>query len=196
MRDTDDNLIDWSAFDEAEETAVELDGSRQLRIVSGILLLIAAVGIVMGGLGFGEALNTINSLDPTEGVMDSGVSRAGVGIGTLAQPCFLIFFGFLTIIPAAFGLQTAKSPVVFVAPTVLGLLGIVVSVICAVALLVIQALAGEFDPVIPSYFIVCALVAVAYLFFVVRVHKAANAKGDIKRRPTKDELWDDKNVWG
>lgn len=189
MSDTDDNLIDWSAFDEEEEKHGDLYGSRELRVVSVVLLLIAAVGVIMGGLNFSEALNALNN-------SSGAAAQTGAGLATLAGPSFLVFYALLTIIPASFGLQTAKSPVVFVAPTVLGLLGIAASLISAIVLLVLEALEGVFDPVVPSYFFVCTLAAAAYLFFVVRVHKAANAKGDIKRRPTKDELWDDKNVWG
>ena len=186
MRDADDNLIDWSAFDEEDDKPRVLQGSRELRIVSIILLLIAVAGIVMGGVAFNEALDGLNGT----------AAQNGTGLGSLVQPGLLVLFALLTIIPASFGLQTAKSPVVFMTPTVLGLLGIAASLVCAIALLVLQALAGEFDPVVPSYFIVCAAAACAYLFFVVRVHKAANAEGDVKHRPTKEELWDDKNVWG
>lgn len=188
MSDTDDNLIDWSAFDEVEEKHGDLYGSRELRIVSAVLLLIAVVGVVMGGIGFNDALKEINNASPA-------VAATGAGLGALVQPSFLIFYALLTIIPAAFGFQTAKAPVVFVAPTVLGLLGIGASVVCAIVLLVGQALAASFDPVIPSYFVVCALAAAGYLFFVVRVHKAANASGEVRRRPTKEELWDEEAIW-
>lgn len=188
MSGTNDNLIDWSAFDEEEEKHGDLYGSRELRIVSIVLLLIAAVGVIMGGINFNDALNALNT-------SNSVTAQTGAGLATLAGPSYLVFYALLTIIPASFGLQTAKSPVVFVAPTVLGLLGIAASLISAIVLLVLQALEGVFDPVVPSYFFVCTLAAVAYLFYVVRVHKAANASGEVRKRPTKEELWDEEAIW-
>lgn len=186
----DDNLIDWSAFDENEQTLGELEGSRQLRIVSLVVLLIAIAGIVVGGMDFNTALNRVALSSNSESAFFSNFD-------SFAKPCFLIFFGLLTIIPASFGFQTAKSPVVFVAPTVLGLAGIAFSVLCAIGTLVMDALSGSFEPLMPTYFLVCAVAAVGYLFFVVRVHKAANAAGGtpVRKRPTKEELWDEKNIW-
>lgn len=188
--DEGDNLIDWSAFEETAQSTAEYDGSRQLRIVSIILLLVAVAGVAMGAVELGS-------------VMDAA-SRAGddntlitAGIGSFARPILLMFFGLLTFIPAAFGFQTARSPVVFVTPTVLGLAGIAVSALGVVASLVTGALSGSFDPILPTYMLLCTLVAAAYLFFVVRIHKAVNAAGGVpqRKRPTKEELWDEDKIW-
>ena len=190
MKSNEDNLIDWSAFDEGEQKPLNLDGSRQLRIVSIVVLLIAIAGIVLGGTDLNSALTRLNRATSGDVLLASDP-------GMLGMPLFVIFYGMLTIVPAAFGLQAAKSPVTFVAPTVLGVAGIVGSALCAIVVLVMDAVSGSFEPVLPSYFVVCALAAVAYLFFVVRVHKAANAAGGVvRKRPTKDELWDEKNIWG
>ena len=177
----DDNLIDWSAFDENVQPATEYDGSKQLRIVSIVLLFVAVAGIVIGAMDLSSAM----------------AAAASAGIGSFAKPILLMFFGMLTFIPAAFGFQTAKSPVVFVMPTVLGLAGIVVSALGAIGSLVTSAFSGSFDPVLPTYMLICTLVAVVYLVFVVRVHKAVNAAGGVpqRKRPTKEELWDEDKIW-
>ena len=185
-----DNLIDWSAFDESAQPAIEYDGSKQLRVVSIVLLFVAVAGIALGVMEF-------NSVSSVASQAASGGALAAAGIASFAKPVLLMFFGLLTFIPAAFGFQTAKSPVVFVTPTVLGLAGIVVSALGAIASLVGGALSSAFDPVLTTYMLVCTIVAVMYLVFVVRVHKAANAAGGVpqRKRPTKEERWDEDKIW-
>lgn len=188
--DEEDNLIDWSAFDESAAPVAEPDGSRQLRIISVVLLLIAIAGVVIGAMEFNSVLGSASG-------SSGGDALVAANAGSFAKPALLVFFGLITFIPAAFGFQTAKSPVVFVMPTVLGLAGIVLSALCMIGALVIGALAGSFDPILPTYMLICTLLAAAYLFFVVRVHKSVNNAGGapVRKRPTKEELWDEDKIW-
>ena len=187
--DAEDNPIDWSAFDEKERAVADLEGSKQLRIVSIAMMLLAVVGIVIGITSMNDALGSLSK------AADGQTELVG-NFGMYARPAFLIFYAMLTLVPAAFGLQTAKSSVSFVAPTVLGVAGIVVSALCGFGFLFVDAISGVGNLTMPVYMFICAVVAVVYLMFVVRVHKSANAAGGVqRRRPTKEELWDEDKIW-
>ena len=54
-------------------------------------------------------------------------------------------------------------------------------------------LMGSGGSMIP--WIVGIVLSIVYLYFVVRIHRAANDLGRAKRRPTKEELWDENNIW-
>ena len=74
----------------------------------------------------------------------------------------------------------------------LGLIGIVFMVIMT-GVELFMSLMGSGGSMVP--WIVGIVLSIVYLYFVVRVHKAANDLGRAKRRPTKEELWDEKNIW-
>lgn len=172
-----DDPIDWSAFDEEDSRQGPVSGSTALRIVS-VLMIVAGIAGIIGGVNeFGAEIEQLGNTGE---------------MGSFA-PVFVAIGGALTLIPAAFGLQIAGNPVSFVPPTVLGLAGILIAVVMAG-----MSIAGS-SPVWP--WIAALLLALLYLYFVVRVHKAANAAQARQgahsrgRRPTKDELWDEKNIW-
>lgn len=175
---TDDNPIDWSSFDESSLQNGPVDGSIQLRIVSIILLVLGLAALIAGVNGFGAQLEQMNGA-PT-------FSYAVI------DPLLLAGTGLLTLVPACFGLQTASTAVSFVAPTVLGLIGIVFMVIMT-GVELFMSLMGSEGSMIP--WIVGIVLSIVYLYFVVRVHRAANDLGRAKRRPTKEELWDENNIW-
>ena len=181
-----DNPIDWSSFDEPSGRQGPVPGSTALRIVSAIMLVGAVVAVIFGCMGMGSALSSMDLSSPDTAFLGSGMLRSGALIGV----------GALTLIPAAFGFQVAGTPVSFVAPTVLGIIGILLSVVLQVLSIAI-CLVGSSDAEVlqPAPWIVLLLPAFAYLFCVVRVHKAANRRGVARRRPSKDELWDEDKIW-
>lgn len=172
-----DDPIDWSAFEEEDAKQGPVRGSTALRIVS-VLMIVAGIAAVIWGINaFGAEIEQLGST----GQMGS------------FSPIAVAIAGALTLIPAAFGLQIAGNPVSFIPPTVFGLVGILIGVIMAVVSVIWASS--------PLPWIVAAVIALAYLYFVVRVHKAANSARSrrgahsARRRPTKDELWDEKNIW-
>ena len=175
---TDDNPIDWSSFDESSLQDGPVDGSIQLRIVSIILLVLGLAALIAGVNGFGAQLEQMNG--------------APAFSYAVIDPLLLAGTGLLTLVPACCGLQTASTAVSFVAPTVLGLIGIVFMVIMT-GVELFMSLMGSGGSMIP--WIVGIVLSIVYLYFVVRVHRAANDLGRAKRRPTKEELWDENNIW-
>lgn len=169
-----DDPIDWSAFEEEDAKRGPVSGSAALRIVC-VLMIVAGVAGVIGGINsFGAEIEQLGNTGQMGSISPLAVAIAGA----------------LTLIPAAFGLQIAGNPVSFVPPTVFGLVGILMGVV-----MTILAAVQEWT-VWP--WLVALVLAIGYLVFVVRVHKAASAAarpGRHSRRPTKDELWDEKNIW-
>lgn len=185
----EDNPIDWSSFDEAPDAPVKLQGSTQLKIMSTVLLVLAVLGFLYGCMEMGAATASLDTSSVESFLMGSG----------LLDACMLVFVSLLTIIPAAFGFQLAGNPVSFVAPTVFGIVGILLGIVLQVVGVVAVAMAGSSGSTSSTFpWIVIVIPAFFYLFFVVRLHKAANragAKNRPRRRPTKEELWDEDQIW-
>lgn len=173
-----DDPIDWSGFDQRAGADPEpVEGSAPLAILCGAMVVLGIVAVIWGLNAFGAQLEQLRD---TSSLGDFNTVAIAIAGG-------------LTLIPAIFGFQVASKPVGFVAPTVLGIAGVFIGIVMAGTCLVL----GGASPLPWAAAIVLAFL---YLVLVVRVHKAANRERASRyrgrhSRPTKDELWDEKNIW-
>lgn len=166
-----DAPIDWSPFEEdAGQGPVQVQGAAALKAISTVLLLLSIVGIIVGAILLKSSL-------------DSGVSGSGI-FGAL----LVMGVAFLTLLPAAFGLQAAQggSPVPALAFGLIGVLLPFAGILLAVLL----------GPAALSWLIL-EVPAIAYLIITMKVRRNAERQrrarsGYASRR---EELWDEEKIW-
>lgn len=167
-----DDLIDWSSFDEIDDSALPpVEGSKALKAFSTLFMLAAVVGIIWGAFHLKDAL------------------AAGDGNLAIAGAVLIILVSFLTLIPGAFGLQTASGGQATPA-LVLGALGILLPLTSLVLSIWYGAAA--------YLWLILEIPALIYIVLVMKVKHGIDTHYRMARgyQSRKDELWDEDKIWG
>lgn len=167
-----DDLIDWSSFDEIDDSALPpVEGSKTLKVFSTLLMLAAVVGIIWGALHLKDAL------------------AAGSGNLAIIGAVLIIFVSFLTLIPGAFGLQTANGGQATPA-LVLGALGILLPLTSLILTIWYGSAA--------YLWLILEIPALVYIALVLKVKSGIDTHYRMARgyQSRKDELWDEDKIWG
>lgn len=210
-----DNPIDWSAFDDVRVPVRTLKRNRLLGVLAVLMFVAAAAGCVLGFADLFAALTGMNLDDSTETLelMRTKVLSAGI---TLA-------FSIVTFIPASFALQFSARPDRVFVPVVLALVGMVATLGAFVVGSTVGAFA-DWRWLILFALALVYLLANLYVRNKARqdgtrvvTPSGAHSRGDQagvpvsshvdndaqpaderagkRSRPTKEELWDEKEIW-
>lgn len=167
-----DDLIDWSSFDEVDDRDLPpVEGSKTLRIFSTLLMLAAVACIIWGAFHLKDALS------------------ADEGNLAIVGDVLIIFMSFLTLVPGAFGLQTASGGQATPALT-LGALGILLPLTS----LLLSIWYGS----VAYLWLILEIPALVYIVLVMKVKNGIDTHYRMARgyQSRKDELWDEDKIWG
>ena len=180
-----DDIIDWSAFDEAPAPRTKAPGAPLFRVLAAVLFVVAIGGTILGGMGVNEAFRLLGADDGTSMIVSPEVqAQFFKSFATLG-------LSLATLVPACFALSAAAQRKAFLSHLLIVVCGLVLS---GMTFVVGIAIEGEGGGTIDPLWAVFTVLAIAYLVIAAMVSWNSRTS-ESSHAAKKEELWDEKDIW-